>query len=78
MTHKQLMLHEALRAYAAAHGNKLPESLAALQPLPALPNPETGEMFQDERISDSEAIVRRKPSYPKEKVVTRVILQSKK
>jgi len=78
MTHKQLMLHEALRAYAAAHGNKLPESLVALQPLPTLPNPETGELFQYERLSDSEAIVRRKPSYPKEKVVTRVILQSKK
>ena len=78
MTHKRLMLHEALRAYAAAHGDKLPESLFALQPLPALPNPETGSMFQYERISENEAIVRRKPSYPKEKVVTRVILQSKK
>ncbi len=78
VTHKQLMLQEALRAYAATHDGKLPESLVALQPLPTLPNPESGEMFQYERLSDNEAIVRRKPNYPNEKVVTRVILQAKK
>lgn len=78
VTHKQLMLLQALRAYAAAHDGKLPETLVALQPLPALPNPESGEMFQYERLSDNEAIVRRKPNYPNEKVVTRVVLQAKK
>ena len=77
ITHKQLMLHEALRAYAATHDGKLPKSLDALQPLPALPNPESNAMFQYERISDSEAIVRRKPNYLNEKVVTRVLLQAK-
>ncbi len=77
-THKQLMLHEALRAYAAMHEGKLPASLKALQPLPALPNPETGESFQYERLSDNEAVLTRSLSYPNEIVVTRVLLQSKK
>jgi len=78
ITHKQLMLHEALRAYAATHGGKLPASLEALHPVPAMPNPESGESFQYERLSDSEALVRRNPSYPNEIVVTRILLQSTK
>ena len=78
ITHKQLMLHEALRAYAAAHAGKLPASLDSLQPVPALPNPESGELFQYERLSDSEALVRRNPNHPNEIIVTRILLQSKK
>ena len=78
ITHKQLMLHESLRAYAATHDSKLPASLEALHPVPALPNPESGESFQYERLSDSEALVRRNPSYPNEIVVTRILLQSTK
>ena len=78
ITHKQLMLHEALRAYAASHAGKLPASLDSLQPVPALPNPESGELFQYERLSDSEALVRRNPNHPNEIIVTRILLQSKK
>ncbi len=74
-THKQLLLIEALRAHAALNDGKLPESLLNLQPVPTWPNPESGELFEYERVNDTEAIVRRKPMYPGEISVTRIIVR---
>jgi hypothetical protein len=42
---RRLMLVEALRMHAAAHDGQLPDSLAALDPVPALPDPFTGGPF---------------------------------
>lgn len=62
----QLMLRESLRAYAAANGDQLPESLENLQPLPALPQPFIRDLFEYQRISPTEAIVTREPFYSRD------------
>lgn len=65
--HKQLLLREALRAYAAENAGNLPASIESLQPLPAWPNPVSGEMFLYERLNEQTAVVRREALYPGEK-----------
>lgn len=77
-THKQLLLHESLRAHAATHNGILPASLVNLEPLPSWPNPATQKLFEYERVSDTEAIVRRDALYPGEKQTdTRIRLRAK-
>ncbi|WP_164101216.1 hypothetical protein [Candidatus Laterigemmans baculatus] len=51
---------EALRMHAAEHG-QFPESLENLKPVPAIPDPATGEHFGYEKISDTEAKLERVP-----------------
>lgn len=65
--HKQLLLHESLRAHAAAHNGSLPATLVDLEPVPSWPNPATERLFEYQRISNTEAIVRRNALYPGEK-----------
>jgi hypothetical protein len=60
----QLITLEAIRAHAAAHNGKLPESLDKLDPLPAWKQAGSGNPFEYQRISDSEAILRRPPHWP--------------
>ncbi len=45
MAYNRLMTLEALRMHAATHGGMLPESLAELSPVPAMPDTYTGEPF---------------------------------
>lgn len=59
--HKQLLLREAIRAYAAVNQGAVPETLTDLRPLPAWPNPNAGQMFEYEKTGDNEAVVRREP-----------------
>ncbi len=65
--HKQLLLREALRGHAATHDGQLPASFDRLSPLPAWSNPATSAPFDYERLSDTEAIIRREPLYAGEK-----------
>ncbi len=65
--HKQLLLREALRAYAARNAGTLPTTIDALRPMPAPANPLTGKTFDYEKLSDTAAIIRREPLYPGEK-----------
>lgn len=60
----QLITLEAIRAYAAANDNRLPASLEKLQPLPAWKQAGTAKPFEYERISDTEAVLRRAPYWP--------------
>ena len=76
-THKQLLLHEALRAHAAAHNGKLPASLDGLEPVPSWPNPDTQKLFEYQRVSDTEAIVRRKSFYQGDQSESRIQLRAK-
>ncbi|MEQ9407067.1 MAG: hypothetical protein RIK87_05050 [Fuerstiella sp.] len=45
MTYHRLMTLEALRMHAAANGGQLPASLDQLDPVPALPDPYSGQPF---------------------------------
>lgn len=54
---------EALRMHAAEYGH-FPESLENLQPVPAFSDPATGELFEYERISDTQARLEREPVHP--------------
>lgn len=60
----QLITLEAIRAYTAAHDGRLPDSLEKLEPLPTWKQAGTGKPFEYERISDSEAMLRRAPYWP--------------
>ena len=46
MTYNRLMTLEAIRMHVAEHDGELPDSLADLSPVPALPDPFSGEPFE--------------------------------
>ncbi len=50
MNYNRLMTLEALRMHVAVHG-QLPESLSDLDPVPAMPDPYTGELFEYQKES---------------------------
>lgn len=52
----RLMTIEAIRQHAASHDGKLPQSLDELSPVPALPNPFTGEAFKYEVDSNDASL----------------------
>lgn len=56
---------EALRMHVAEHG-RFPESLENLQPVPALRDPATGELFEYQRISDTVARLAHEPAYTRQ------------
>ncbi len=51
----RLMTIEALRMHAAAHDGQLPKRLEELDPVPALPNPYSGQPFDYRVEADSDA-----------------------
>jgi len=46
MNHNRLMTLEAIRMHAAEHDGELPQSLAELSPVPAMPDPTSGKAFE--------------------------------
>lgn len=60
----QLITLEAIRAYAAANENKLPESLDDLEPVPAWRQAGSGEAFRYKRVSEREAVLQRERYWP--------------
>lgn len=62
----QLITVEAIRAYAAAHDGQLPTSLEKLEPLPAWQQARSNAPFEYQKVSNTEALLRRSTSFSSE------------
>ncbi len=62
----QLILLEALRAYAAANNGTLPDTLDELKPVPVWPHPIGSQSFEYKKLSPHEATLSRPEFYTKD------------